>query len=209
MGPSGIRADEPTGPSPRGTELDTDDLEPGSTHGAVGQINVPAVGPCHLFDDTRPESGPVLGRRVARLERLLTLVVGGTGVVVLDVEAGVQRADGDRHLVVPVSDHVPDEGLQELLYAVPVGADSPVDFGDECRRCGRHVSPTRLDQLPQLDRFQPVRLLPAVGEPQQVLDQRVHPVVCVGDGGQMLAGTLLAGQFQMSPGDVQGVPQVM
>lgn len=203
MGSSGIRADEPTGPSPRGTELDTGDLEPGSTPGAVGQINVPAVGPCHLFDDTRPESGPVLGRRVARLEHVLTLVVGDTGAVVLDVEAGVQRADGDRHVVVPVFDRVPDEGLQELLYAAPVGADSPVDFGDECRRCGRHVSPTRLD------RFQPVRLLPAVDEPQQVLDQRVHPVVCVGDGGQMLAGTLLAGQFQMSPGDVQGVPQVM
>jgi len=109
----------------------------------------------------------------------------------------------------PWSRGVPEEVLEELSEAAPVGQDPPVDVGPK-RRVGRvDVLPAPLGESSHVDRLQRGHHPALASQRQQVVDELVHPFVGPTHGPEVLAVTLPARELQAPLGDVQRVPAIV
>lgn len=57
-------------------EVFVHDLEPSSTAGALGNVNLPSVRSSNLSDDGQPKSSASFADRLSRLKGIVTLVLG-------------------------------------------------------------------------------------------------------------------------------------
>ena len=104
-------------------------------------------------------------------------------------------------------DGVPKQVLEEFAQSAPVGFDRQAVDDDEVTRVERLPAGPR-ERL-EVDGFGVAEAAPLPGESEQVVDEFRHPVVALGDGGEVLAVALLAGEFEPPLGDVQRVAEVV
>lgn len=142
--------------------------------------------PCYGVDDRRAEAGPLCRGGVSEREHVVALGRRDSGAVVSDVAPVRQVANGDRHVRPAVLDvvaglrpadsgtvfhTVPEEALEQLAQPAPIGADRPLCRCHERRVDGLHVSPAVAGDRRELERSGLDDVVPALCEPQEVIDQ--------------------------------------
>ena len=132
-------------------DLDAGDLEARAPLGALRDVDLPAVCGDDRGDGRQPHPRPVVVGRVPRIEHLLAASFRNPGPVVGDVEATVERADGDRHPVVAVLGRVTHEVLEQLREPAPVGAAPTLGLVVEDGAVRPDAVPARLDHPGEVD----------------------------------------------------------
>jgi hypothetical protein len=81
---------------------------------SAGTPNLPSVCLDNLFDDTRPESGSLLGSRKSIVEHLVSRTLGKTRSIVFDIQprSVCKGSHSNGHVRTAVFDRVPEQVLE-------------------------------------------------------------------------------------------------
>ncbi|RLM60127.1 hypothetical protein, partial [Halorubrum sp. Atlit-26R] len=106
--------------------------------------------------------------------------------------------------------HAVSEGvLKQLAESALVSMDRPIGLGYERRVGGRHVLPAVAGDRPELERGGLGDLVPALCEPQEVVDQLLDPGQRVRRGVEILAVAVVARELEVPRRDLEGGAEIV